>query len=86
MISFCYMMIFILNGNTFPGIEPYLKSLMSSDTKKIFKLAKKYKSETSLFQMSQLIKLRTGQFKGQLESDFKACLGTLAGSIQVLDF
>ena len=36
MISLCYMMIYILNGNAFPGLDAFLKTLKSIDSKKIF--------------------------------------------------
>ena len=32
MISLCYMMIYILNRNAFPGIDAFLKALKSTDT------------------------------------------------------
>ena len=44
MISLFYMMIYILNGNAFPGMDTFMKALKSSETIQIFKLVKRYKS------------------------------------------
>jgi hypothetical protein len=64
MISLCYLLFYILNEFEMPGIG--LDSLDklnddTVDTPQVFKIIKKFKTQTSMFKMSQLIELKTNK-------------------------
>jgi hypothetical protein len=62
MISLCYLLFFILNQCEMPGMSHLIIKAINDknvDFYQIFKILKKFKSQTSMFKMSKSIKLKT---------------------------
>jgi hypothetical protein len=48
MISFCYLLLFMLNDLKLPGFDNRDRSIINADTIKLYKLVKHYKQEMTL--------------------------------------